>query len=152
MARARARDAAAAFGRVGTVRPGGIPADSDAGDDASISASDNEGPEDSNAAIMIDSLAASNPEAGNAAGPAGQKAGAAASPRAGGKTGQKAGKKGGRARRRVGRPRGPERVALTIRILAATDARLTAAVEATGESPQYIVDAALSEHLGRLGF
>jgi hypothetical protein len=30
--------------------------------------------------------------------------------------------------------------------------RLTAAVEATGKSPQYIVDEALAEHLARLGF
>lgn len=39
---------------------------------------------------------------------------------------------------------------LTVRILAATDERLTAAVEATGKSPQYIVDEALSEYLSRL--
>jgi len=50
----------------------------------------------------------------------------------------------------VGRPRGPERVPLTVRILAETDERLTAAVEATGKSPQYIVDEALSEYLSRL--
>lgn len=52
----------------------------------------------------------------------------------------------------MGRPRGPERVPLTVRILAETDERLTAAVEATGKSPQYIVDEALAEHLARLGF
>ena len=50
----------------------------------------------------------------------------------------------------MGRPRGPERVPLTVRILAATDERLTTAVEATGKSPQYIVDEALSEYLSRL--
>lgn len=53
--------------------------------------------------------------------------------------------------RRVGRPRGPERVALTIRILAGTNERLTAAVEMTGESPQYVVDAALAAYLDALG-
>jgi hypothetical protein len=42
-------------------------------------------------------------------------------------------------------------VPLTIRILAETDARLTAAVEATGESPQYIVDAALAAYFDKLG-
>lgn len=52
----------------------------------------------------------------------------------------------------MGRPRGPERVPLTVRILAATDERLTAAVEASGKSPQYIVDEALAEYLARLGF
>ena len=52
----------------------------------------------------------------------------------------------------MGRPRGPERVPLTVRILTAVDERLTAAVEATGKSPQYIVDEALSEYLKRLGF
>ena len=50
----------------------------------------------------------------------------------------------------MGRPRSPERVPLTVRILAATDERLTVAVEATGKSPQYIVDEALSEYLSLL--
>ena len=40
---------------------------------------------------------------------------------------------------------------LTIRILAQNDARLTAAVEATGDSPQYIVDAALAAYFDALG-
>lgn len=52
----------------------------------------------------------------------------------------------------MGRPRGPERAPLTVRILKATDERLTVAVEATGENPQSIVDEALSEYLTRLGF
>ena len=51
----------------------------------------------------------------------------------------------------MGRPRGPARVALTIRILAANDERLTAAVEATGQSPQYVVDAALAAYFDALG-
>ena len=39
----------------------------------------------------------------------------------------------------------------TARILGGSpDERLTAAVEATGKSPQYIVDEALSEYLSRL--
>ena len=42
-------------------------------------------------------------------------------------------------------------MALTIRILAATDKRLTAAVEQTGESPQYVVDAALAAYFDALG-
>jgi hypothetical protein len=37
-----------------------------------------------------------------------------------------------------------------LNLLAATDERLTAAVEATGKSPQYLVDEALSEYLSRL--
>jgi hypothetical protein len=41
-------------------------------------------------------------------------------------------------------------VALTVRVLAATDERLTAAVELTGQSPQYIVDAALAAYFDAL--
>ena len=55
-------------------------------------------------------------------------------------------------RMRRGRPQGPERVALSVRILADTDERLTAAVEVTEKNPQSIVDAALAEYLARLGF
>jgi len=40
---------------------------------------------------------------------------------------------------------------LTVRILQRTDERLTAAVEATGHSPQYIVDEALARYLDSLG-
>jgi hypothetical protein len=43
------------------------------------------------------------------------------------------------------------RVPLTVRVLATTDARLTAAVEMTGDSPQYIVEAALAAWLDALG-
>lgn len=53
--------------------------------------------------------------------------------------------------RRRGRPRGPERVPLSVRILPATDDRLTQAVELTGQSPQYIVEAALEVYLKRIG-
>jgi hypothetical protein len=42
-------------------------------------------------------------------------------------------------------------VPLTIRILAATDERLTAAVDLTGESPQYVVEAALTAYFDAMG-
>lgn len=73
------------------------------------------------------------------------------------KVGRKAGRKDGgnaaarRLPRRAGRPRGPDRVPLTVRILRGTDERLTAAVEATGQSPQYLVDEALARYLDGLG-
>jgi len=46
--------------------------------------------------------------------------------------------------RRRGRPRGPERAKLSVRILASNDTKLTRAVEQTGQSPQYLVDQALA--------
>ena len=52
--------------------------------------------------------------------------------------------------RRLGRPRGPARVPLTVRILAAQDERLTAEVAFQGLSPQYLVEQALSEYFARL--
>jgi hypothetical protein len=52
--------------------------------------------------------------------------------------------------RRAGRPRGPERAALSVRILAHLDERLTEEVERQGLNPQTIVDQALTEHFGRL--
>ncbi|MFF0838263.1 hypothetical protein ACFYWF_35765 [Streptomyces sp. NPDC003344] len=55
-----------------------------------------------------------------------------------------------RAPRRRGRPRGPERVALTVRILTSTDRKLTAAVEQTGLNPQTIVEQAMEAHFRRL--
>ncbi len=124
MARQRASQARDAFARVGTA-PVGAP--DDASEPASIPAIH----------------PASIPASVNKSVPDGVKAGWSA--------GGKAGRKAGKASRRVGRPRGPERVALTIRILAVTDRRLTAAVEQTGESPQYIVDAALAAYLDALG-
>jgi len=128
MARQRASQARDAFARVGTA-PVGAP--DDASEPASIPAN----------------YPASISASGNKSIPDGAKADQAA----GGSAGGKAGRKAGKASRRVGRPRGPERVALTIRILAVTDRRLTAAVEQTGESPQYIVDAALAAYLDALG-
>ncbi|OUD03014.1 hypothetical protein [Streptomyces swartbergensis] len=52
--------------------------------------------------------------------------------------------------RRRGRPRGPERVPLTVRILTSTDRKLTAAVEQTGLNPQTLVEQALEAHFRRL--
>lgn len=52
--------------------------------------------------------------------------------------------------RRAGRPKGPDRVPLSVRILAETDARLTTAVELTGWNPQTIVDRALAQYLDTL--
>jgi len=144
MARQRAGQASAAFARVGTAPVGELPASDTASDEAIISASGN----DSDSAIISDVLPASEKDGDTVDDLASPTAGPVASRQAGRKTGRKTGKR----KRRVGRPRGPERVPLTVRILAATDERLTAAVEATGKSPQYIVDEALSEYLTRLGF
>ncbi|MEV6535944.1 hypothetical protein AB0M86_41325 [Streptomyces sp. NPDC051639] len=55
-----------------------------------------------------------------------------------------------RAPRRRGRPRGPERVPVTVRILTSTDRKLTAAVEQTGLNPQTIVEQALEAYFRRL--
>jgi hypothetical protein len=126
MARQRASQARDAFARVGTAPVGAV-----AGDNASVSASENAGFKTS----QIESLADDQKESG--------KAVLSDVSRADGKA--------GKPRRRVGRPRGPERVALTVRVLAATDDRLTEAVELTGQSPQYIVDAALAAYLDALG-
>lgn len=54
---------------------------------------------------------------------------------------------------RIGRPPGqggPKRVALTVRILESTDARLTAAIQATGDNPQAIVEKALNRYFDHL--
>ncbi|MFB7619268.1 hypothetical protein [Kitasatospora sp. NPDC056181] len=66
----------------------------------------------------------------------------------GGKDGESAsastgGNAGARAGRRLGRPRGPERAKLSVRILKENDDKLTRAVEQTGENPQDLVDQAL---------
>lgn len=123
MARQRAGQAHAAFARVGTA-PVGPVADDEASDSAS-----------GNADLPAIPIAGGND-------------GGIASPAAGPEAVRVAGRKAGR---RVGRPQGPVRVALTTRILAANDVRLTAAVEATGQSPQYVVDAALTAYFDSLG-
>lgn len=51
---------------------------------------------------------------------------------------------------RRGRPKGPARKMLSVRILPENDRKLTAAVEATGKIPQTIVDEALTAHFRRL--
>ncbi|MGW2110708.1 hypothetical protein [Streptomyces sp. NPDC001948] len=59
-------------------------------------------------------------------------------------------KGGTRPPRRRGRPRGPERVAVSVRILTSTDRKLTAAVEQTGLNPQTILEDALEAYFRRL--
>jgi hypothetical protein len=149
MARTRATQARDAFARVGTAQVGTV-----AGDDASDSASEKASVFDDTNAGLSDSSSAGNQDSQNASPAASYPASAMASRTASttasrtadGRAGKKAGTK-----RRMGRPRGPARVALTIRILAANDERLTAAVEATGQSPQYVVDAALAAYFDALG-
>jgi hypothetical protein len=130
MARQRAGQARAAFARVGTA-----PVSEPDGDTASLSASEN---------ASLSAVPATGEKAGDSAR-------GTASPGAGTRAGRPAGKKAGKRVRRVGRPRGPDRVPLTIRILAATDERLTAAVDITGESPQYVVETALAAYFDALG-
>lgn len=55
-----------------------------------------------------------------------------------------------RPSRRPGRPKGPDRIPLSVRILAEHDARLTQEVERQQLSPQFIVDAALSDYFAKL--
>ncbi|AZK98795.1 MULTISPECIES: hypothetical protein [Streptomyces] len=55
-----------------------------------------------------------------------------------------------RTARRRGRPRGPDREALTVRVLPATNRMLTVAVEETGLNPQTIVEEAMQAHFRRL--
>ncbi len=52
--------------------------------------------------------------------------------------------------RRLGRPRGPVRVPLTVRILAQHNERLTSEVALQGLGPQYLVEQALMEYFARL--
>jgi hypothetical protein len=126
MTRQRASQAREAFGRVGTAPVPASDSDSDlAGASAGAMAGDAESLIAAAAAGTLASVSASENASQNASSKAGGKAG-----------------------RRVGRPRGPRRVALTVRVLAATNDRLT---ERTGRSPQYIVDEALANYLRELG-
>lgn len=91
---------------------------------------------------------ASNSASGNAGDPAGEKErqhADAADPEA-----SRAPKVPRRPPRRRGRPRGPERAMLSVRILAENDRRLTLAVEQTGQNPQSLVDQALDTLFKRL--
>jgi uncharacterized protein (DUF4415 family) len=144
MARQRAsqvRDrAAAAFGRVGTAQVDEVSADQDSSGNAGINAGEN----DSTVAISPAGDTASITDDGSASAQASGKA----SSRAGRAAGRKAGKKKGR---RVGRPQGPERVAVTVRLLTSTNDLLTEAVEATGQNPQTIIEAALLAYMKARG-
>jgi hypothetical protein len=112
-----------------------VASDSASGE-AGFSASENASEQAGGNAVAITSA----PERAN---PAGQ-----ASRKAGGKAGGKA-RKGGGAPRRRGRPRGPERITLSVRILPELDARLTAECDAAGTGPQEVVEAALTAWLAR---
>lgn len=52
--------------------------------------------------------------------------------------------------RRAGRPRGPERLPRTVRLLEEHDRRLAAEVEHQGLSQQYLIERALAEYFQRL--
>jgi hypothetical protein len=52
--------------------------------------------------------------------------------------------------RRVGRPKGPERIPRTVRLLAEHDRRLAAEVAYQGLSQQYLIERALDEYFRRL--
>lgn len=60
-----------------------------------------------------------------------------------------ASRKSGAPARRRGRPKGPLRFTLSIRIPAELDLRLSAECEASGDGPQTIVERALDEYLSR---
>jgi len=142
MARQRASQVRDAFARVGTAAPVSTTVD----DDASISAGEKDG---INTGVNEGAIAgkdASPIDVSNDSDGDGVKTGKKTAVNAGGRARKKASMK-----RRVGRPRGPDRMALSIRILASNDARLTAAVHSTGQSPQYIVDAALTAYFDALG-
>ena len=60
-----------------------------------------------------------------------------------------ASRKSGAPARRRGRPKGPLRFTLSVRIPAELDLRLSAECEASGDGPQVIVERALDEYLSR---
>lgn len=136
MARQRASQARDAFARVGTAQvspPKDDSANESAGNGASV------------LARIPASVSASENASEIASAPAGLAASVPASTAASSPAGGKS------RHRRTGRPRGPARVPLTTRILAANDDRLTAAVDLTGQSPQYLVDSALAAYFDSLG-
>lgn len=59
-----------------------------------------------------------------------------------------AGRPGGTGK--VGRPKGPDRIARTVRLLEEHDRRLAAEVERQGLSQQYLIELALAEYFKRL--
>lgn len=100
----------------------------------------------------------SPPAGGEAGGTGGEASGTQDSEKAGDSAGGKPGKEKERPpapstwrpSRRPGRPKGPDRIPLSVRILAEHDARLTQEVERQELSPQFIVDAALSDYFTKL--
>lgn len=121
------------------------------GSSADISASNIAGVPDSATA----DVSASPPASTSAHGKAGRTDDPSSSTNGSKKAGTNAGKtassKKGKGRR-VGRPAGPARTPLTVRVLAEIDDALTDAVDDTGLSPQYIADEALSEWLRQRGY
>lgn len=120
---------------------------------ASISASDNASDIDSGDASeeagYNTTESASYKASASASHNAGEPASAKPGRTAGRKTGKKAsGKTSSKAspapRRGVGRPPGPDRQAITVRVLAEHDAKLTAAWDQKGMRPQQVIDAALA--------
>jgi len=138
MVRQRASQARDAFARVGTA-----PVSTTASDNASIFAGENDG---INTGANESSIAGNDASLIDVSNDSDSDSVETGKKTAGGRARKKASMK-----RRVGRPRGPDRMALSIRILASNDARLTAAVHSTGQSPQYIVDAALTSYFDALG-
>lgn len=138
---------------------GGAPAweaPEDASQSASDSASENEGGKASGSASENDGGSASGKDSGSAGGSAGGDAGGKGGVNAGGNVKDSAAgreESGGRIRapRRVGRPRGPDRVKLSVRITQDLDDQLSRAVDQTKMSPQYIVEEALAKHFRSLG-
>lgn len=72
-----------------------------------------------------------------------------ASGKAGGEPRVSASRKSGAPARRRGRPKGPLRFTLSVRIPAELDLRVSAEYEASGDGPQTIVEKALDEYLSR---
>ncbi|WP_331724094.1 hypothetical protein [Streptomyces rubiginosohelvolus] len=97
-----------------------------------------------------DGSGADNPASGNAGDSAGGNDGQEPEPSDHPKSPSPASTARTRPARRRGRPRGPERVALTVRILPPTDRKLTVAVEQTGLNPQTLVEDALEAYFRRL--
>lgn len=128
--------------------PAGASDGTQASDRAIISASGNDGEKESGSASKIASTQDSRPASLTAGGSAGRKAseeaGRPASPK---RASPQVTIVKDRPVRRRGRPRGPSRVPLSVRILQPLDERLTQAVEDTGLGPQEIVELALDRWL-----
>lgn len=145
-----------------TVRVAGVPDVGDAADSSSTSTVVNA----SESASLYGSASAGQAAGSNASdaggaqgggeavGNAGASASRAGSTKAPGKAGRSTGKSssrkaGRRPRRGVGRPPGPDRQPITVRVLAEHDALLTTAWTEQGMRPQQVIDAALAEWFDR---